>query len=99
MTRNWLDKHDFFASTGMHVENICFCRERHDKRLICKELGINHFIDDRIHIMQILRDCVGHLYLFGNKEPNRSARKWVILVENWDEAFKAITGNIYHKGV
>lgn len=84
-TVNWLNNNNFFQRTGFAKENILFCDEREEKGILCKKLGIIHFIDDRIHIMQILREIVPNLYLFGENEKNKNVTKWVTLVENWDE--------------
>jgi len=94
LTRRWLEKRQFFVLTGMQDDHLRFCRERPGKEAICRELRITHFIDDRIHVMQLLKNTVDHLYLFGEKAANRSAAKWVVLVQNWDEAFKAIVRDL-----
>ncbi len=93
-TRQWFELWDFFDSTGLSEDHVRFCRERTDKLPVCLELGINHFIDERIHIMQILRGAVAYLYLFGDKTQNRSARRWVTLVVHGDEAYEAIVRNL-----
>ncbi len=49
----------------MCAEHVRFCRERPQKLPICAELGITHFIDDHMEIMDVLRPIVPHLYLFG----------------------------------
>ncbi len=90
LTRRWLAAQDFFTQTGMEESRLRFCRERQDKLPICSELGITHFVDDRVHIMQILRDTVSHLFLLGDKSLNRGARRWTTLVEDWREAHEEI---------
>jgi hypothetical protein len=90
LTRQWLHHQDFFRHTGMDEKCVRFCRERSEKEPICRELGVTHFVDDRLHIMQVLRGTVDHLYLFGDKERNRGARRWTTLVEDWTEAREAI---------
>lgn len=84
-TRNWLDSVDFFSQTGMARENLRFCLERSEKEGICKSLDISHFVDDRVHIMQILRHCVPHLFLFGPEENRRFCPPWASFVTNWPE--------------
>jgi len=90
LTRRWLENRQFFVLTGMDDDRLRFCRERPEKEAICRELSITHFIDDRIQVMQLLKNTVDHLYLFGEKAANRSAAKWTVLVANWDQAFQAI---------
>ena len=51
----WLQSVDFFSRTGLHKDPLRFCLQREDKASICRELEITHFIDDRVHLMQILR--------------------------------------------
>jgi len=86
LTHQWFQMVHFFELTGMNAANVRFCRECPEKALICKELGITHFIDDRIHFMQILKNTVRYLYLFGDKTKNRTARNWTTLVGDWHEA-------------
>ncbi len=47
----WLKQNLFFEKTKIKPENIRFCRERHEKAPICKDLGITHFIDDRVEVL------------------------------------------------
>jgi hypothetical protein len=53
-----------FSRTGLNQEQVRFCLKREDKATVCRELEISHFIDDRVHIMQILRGVVLSLCLF-----------------------------------
>ncbi len=90
LTRTWLVANDFFLYTGFPEEHLYFCKERIEKKPICIKLNITHFIDDRIHIMQILKNTVPHLFLFGDKKRHQGERKWTTLVENWNETHEAI---------
>ena len=51
LTRRWLGARNFFGETGLEEDHLRFCRERSDKQPICSELGVTHFVDDRVHIM------------------------------------------------
>lgn len=84
-TRNWLDSVDFFSQTGMARENLRFCLERSEKEAICKSLDISHFVDDRIHVMQILRHSVPHLFLFGTEENRHFSPPWATFVISWPD--------------
>jgi hypothetical protein len=64
-TLRWLDGHDFYARTGLPTDQVRFCRARPDKRLHCRELGLTHFIDDRLDVHEAIRGTVDHQYLFG----------------------------------
>jgi hypothetical protein len=63
-TRDWLRKVEFFDRTGMSPANLRFCPSRPDKAPSCCDIGITHFIDDKINVMQILHGIVPHLFLF-----------------------------------
>ena len=65
LTLSWLQSVDFFSRTDLQPDHVCFCLQREDKENICRGLRITHFIDDRVHIMQILRRVVPRLCLFG----------------------------------
>ncbi len=49
--KEWLNRNEFWILTDMLEGNIHFCRERHQKDGICRELGITHFIDDRRQVL------------------------------------------------
>lgn len=80
-TRQWLDHHDFAARTGIPRENIRFCLRRPDKAGHCAELGITHFIDDKLDVHQALRGIVAHRYLFGPQRTTPPA--WVRHTPTW----------------
>jgi hypothetical protein len=89
----WLAHHDFYARTGVSPDHVRFCRERPDKAMIAAELGLTHFIDDRLEILGYL-ETVGNLYLFrpheGEVHRHRRHRHRVHVVQAWDEAVRAI---------
>ncbi|MEM6928522.1 MAG: hypothetical protein AAF602_16420 [Myxococcota bacterium] len=64
----WLAHHDFWAQTGIPEGNVRFCRERADKAIHARQLGLTHFIDDRRDVLRHLRGLVPHLFLFGKQE-------------------------------
>jgi hypothetical protein len=80
-TLAWLDHHDFYDRTGMPRGNVRFCRERADKQVHCRELGVTHMIDDRLDVHQAIRDVVPHLYLFGPQ--HGEIPDWVVHVPDW----------------
>ncbi len=41
----------FVQTTGIPFSRVHFCRERHEKAPIARELGLTHFIDDRPEVM------------------------------------------------
>ncbi len=90
ITRDWLDAVDFYSKTSMARDHLCFCEERPQKETICTFLNITHFVDDRLHIMQILRHCVPNLLLFGTEKIRRFCPPWASLVTNWPELMKQV---------
>lgn len=90
ITREWLDAVDFYTKTGMARDHLCFCEERPQKETICTSLNITHFVDDRLHIMQILRHCVPNLFLFGTEKNRRFCPPWASFVTNWPELMKQV---------
>jgi hypothetical protein len=62
-TLAWLQHHGFHQYTGIPEDHVYFCRKREDKAGICRELGITHFVDDRLEVLSYLSG-VPALYLF-----------------------------------
>ncbi len=87
-TELWLKHHGFFATTSIPADHIRFVRRREDKAAVCRELGITHFVDDRIEVLQALKGIVPHLFLFG-RQP-RPAPNWVVPVPTWSDAERQI---------
>ena len=96
-TRTWLDSTDFFSLTGLAPENVRFCLERQEKASICRDLNISHFVDDRIHIMQILRHTVPNLYLFGESGGEQYCPPWATFVSGWPQLVDLVTESIEQK--
>ncbi|MGE3512852.1 MAG: hypothetical protein AB7N65_28655 [Vicinamibacterales bacterium] len=84
-TLAWLRAVDFFARTDVTQDHVRFCLSRIAKDAICRELEITHFVDDRVHVMQILRKTVPHLYLFGERGEERYCPPWATFVSSWAE--------------
>ncbi|MET7422664.1 hypothetical protein [Dactylosporangium sp. NPDC005555] len=87
-TRQWLDHHDCVARTGIPREHLRFCLQRADKAGHCAELGITHFVDDKLDVHQALRGIVAHRFLFGPQPAPAPA--WVQHVGTWPAAEAAI---------
>lgn len=87
-TLNWLQHHQFYQKTGVEPKNVHFCRTRPEKGPICQRLGVTHFVDDRLDVLDHLHS-VKQLFLF---QPNRQdAARWrqsaqrSRLVQGWNE--------------
>jgi hypothetical protein len=88
-TRLWLLHHRFFERTGIAPDRLRFCLERPQKADHCKELGITHFIDDRLDVLECLRGIVPNRFLFG---PQRkcSVPQGILLVPAWSDAIRVV---------
>lgn len=58
-TLDWLQQSSFAKDTGLLVDegHVFFVHGRVDKRYIVEQLGITHFIDDRISVLRSLGRC------------------------------------------
>jgi hypothetical protein len=88
--REWFEAADFFGDTGMARAQVRFCLQRQDKAPICTALAITHFIDDRVHVMQILRAVVPHLFLFSESETDHHSAPWAIRTPTWPDVIAAV---------
>jgi len=88
LTRRWLAHHRFFARVGLPDDAVRFCRQRGDKRGHALDLGLSHFVDDRVDVLDALRGAVPHLYLFGVQTSPPPA--WAIHVVDWPAARAAL---------
>lgn len=87
-SRAWLDRHAFWAETGVPRENLRFCRSRKDKAPICDELGIGFFVDDRLDVLLAMEGVVPHRFLFGASSSPDPA---IVPVPTWSLAEEALT--------
>lgn len=92
-TLGWLDHHAFFHQTGLKEENVRFCRARHEKAPICRTLGITHFVDDRLDVLEPMIGVVPNLYLFGEQNGDFSCPTSVLHTMNWEGVVDAIIHN------
>jgi hypothetical protein len=88
LTRRWMDHHRFFERTGMDPSHLRFCRRRDEKRAHADELGLTHFIDDRLDVLTHLRGAVPRLGLFGVQ--TTPIPDWVVHVEGWPAVGRAL---------
>jgi hypothetical protein len=80
----WLAHHRFWERTGIPRQNVRFCLKRPDKAIHARQLGLTHFVDDRVDVLRHLRGLVPHLFLFGEQE--RPAPDWVTPLVTWADA-------------
>ena len=93
-THAWLDTVDFFSRTGLDADHLRFCLNRQEKAVICRELEISHFVDDHVHVMQILRHTVPHLYFFGAQGRERFCPPWATCISNWADLMAVLTASL-----
>lgn len=87
-TERWLQAHRFFERTSLEPDHLRFCRERPQKRIHCVELGLTHFVDDKLDVHQAIRDVVDHQVLFGPQR--RPAPPFVTAALDWAQAEESI---------
>lgn len=85
--RKWLAITKFHSLTGFNQANIFFCDKREKKLPIALKLGITHFIDDSLSVLEILKESIPHLYHFGVKKTN----EYYIPLLNWQDAMQKLT--------
>lgn len=87
-SRRWLATRDLEGRTGISPYQVWFCRQRRDKAEIATELGLTHFVDDRLEVLSYL-DAVPNRYLFAPREDEKRrfehALPRVVQVESWPD--------------
>ncbi len=87
----WLDHHGFWAATGVSRDQVRFCRERRDKAVHARQLGLTHFVDDRHDVLVHLVGLVGHLYLFGpQRRRSGPPRQPMIATPRWADVLAQV---------
>jgi hypothetical protein len=97
--QQWLATRGFADATGVPDANVRFCRQRADKAGICDELGITHFVDDRLEVLSYLA-TVEHRFLF-DPDPAEVAEfaehlAGVSVVEDWPALCDAVLATQSH---
>jgi hypothetical protein len=84
-TRDWFVHHRFFERTGIEPDNVRFCLARPQKAQHCAELGITHFVDDRVDVLEAMRGVVTRRFLFGPQRKPPPADAGLEPVAGWRE--------------
>ena len=86
LTRHWLGSHGTVGPHGIDPANVHFVRKRPEKHRVCDQLGVTHFVDDRLDVLGHLTS-VDRRYLFtgglGEHEPPGAVPDGVIVVGTW----------------
>jgi hypothetical protein len=69
-----------------------FCRKRPEKRDHAIALGLTHFVDDRVDVLQALRGVVPRLYLFGAQ--TGPLPEFAAHVPDWIAASEALLADV-----
>lgn len=97
LSRKWLALQGLAGRDGIDPANLHFVRKRPDKHLICDRLGVTHFIDDRLDVLEHLAS-VEHKILFvgglGIHEPPRAVPRDVLVVDSWPAVLARIAATL-----
>lgn len=92
-TKRWLKVHGFSEKTGVPMTHLRFCLERPQKAVHAKQLGLTHFVDDRLDVLEALRGVVPSLLLFGPQRRPVTPAEWFALAPTWDVARSLLLGS------
>jgi hypothetical protein len=68
LTLKWLEYHDFWARTGISSGHLIFTETRADKTGVARNLGLTHFVDDRVDVLRHMLGQVPVRVLFGKQD-------------------------------
>lgn len=89
-TLKWMQHHNFHNITKIPDGKIYFCQKRAEKAPICEKLGITHFIDDKLEVLNYLT-TVPHKYLFmADKKDKEAAKSPIEIMDSWQEVLKLV---------
>ncbi|MBI4280731.1 hypothetical protein HY628_00875 [Candidatus Uhrbacteria bacterium] len=92
--RVWFREKGFFAFTGVPPDHFLTCRERPHKAVLCRDLGLTDFVDNRLEVLLHMAGQVPHLYLFDpdTREMNLFSEASVSIrrIEDWRSLVGAI---------
>lgn len=90
-SKTWLYWYKFSQRTGIPEDNFRFCLTRPEKAPICKELGITHFIDDKLDVLEHMNGIVANRFLFRGKPKDVQRSRYdsgITQVVSWDAILK-----------
>lgn len=93
-TLGWLSRWRFYETTGLPKGNVHFCRERHEKAPICERLGITHFVDDRLDVLEPMVGIVPNLFLFGEQRDRVACPEWALAVPDWAATVECVLRSV-----
>lgn len=94
----WLDRYDFYASTGLPRNNVIFVREYADKREVVDRLGISLFIDDSSKVVKCLADSpsIRRVIWFKGRcelvhQLPKAFRNKIVFSKSWNALYKSFS--------
>lgn len=89
----WLNSNRLFNDPNLVSSNIYFCRKRIDKAVIAKRLQLTHFIDDRIDVLDAMKNIVANRILFtgGSNHHNTEIDENITVLDSWNSILEHIT--------
>lgn len=83
-TLNWLSHRNFYELTGVARQHVHFCRDRADKAPICKRLGIDIFIDDRVDVLRHLETVETRIQFQSTDKAKKERASFALIkVDSW----------------
>ena len=86
LTTRWMWRNEVFAKTGLDPHALHFVRTRADKSPVCVSLGVTHFVDDRLDVLEAL-GSVANQYLFTGGQVGAASApkvpKRFVLAQTW----------------
>lgn len=97
LTSRWMWSNDLFGKTGLDPGALHFVRTRPDKGPVCFSLGVTHFIDDRLDVLEAL-PSVANRYLFTggracSPAPAQVPKRFVV-VDSWPALVARLRGSV-----
>ncbi|MGB4420643.1 MAG: hypothetical protein WBI29_02490 [Candidatus Saccharimonadales bacterium] len=88
----WLDDQKFFTDINFNRSNVYFCQERLDKSDIARQLELTYFIDDRIDVLDNMKNIVANRILFtgGSNHHDSEIDNNIITLDSWDSVLEYI---------
>jgi hypothetical protein len=95
ISRAWLEHVGFWARTGIVRGNLEFVGERHEKAPVCERLGVTHFVDDRLDVLEHLRPVVPRLYWLKVVDGSSAPRWMAAKCGSWPEMRLKIVDDLH----
>jgi hypothetical protein len=96
LSRQWLQHTGFWARTGMDPARLHVVRERPHKAPVCIELGITHFVDDRVDVLAHLTTVRRRHWLVEGGEPAApaDAPMWALRSTSWAQLRRRLLADL-----